>query len=308
LSRILLTGYSSFTGTWFADRLAESGHEVVVCLTKTRLDYNSEFKYKFKSPHINIKVEEKSVFGSKEFSKLISDFKPQKFCFHHAMVDGYRDPDFDVESALSNNLLNYAQVISDLVASGCTEVIMSRSIFEKGLGKTDVAGDISPYGESKRKTFEIFSKDIPPQLSVRSFVICNPVGKFEGNNLTSYLIKNWKSGQAAKLFQPKLVRDFIPIDLLSKTYAEFVDSKQTILIPSYLPISNFDYARKIGQVIHQKYQVNTPIDTSFEQYDENVPLIRIGLDKLNFLDTNQEEKFWEDFVTHLWDRLKTNDL
>ena len=189
LSRVLFTGLSSFTGYWFTEKLAEKGYEVVGCLSHNKSDYNSDQTERLNILNSRIRIEENVSFGSESFLQLISDYKPEVFSFHHALVTGYKDPSFNVENAISNNLNNYQEVIKRLIESGCKQIIMTRSIFEKGLGKTDVESDISPYGQSKRKTFEIFSQAVPKDIKLRSFVICNPVGRYEGNNLTSYLIK-----------------------------------------------------------------------------------------------------------------------
>ena len=108
--------------------------------------------------------------------------------------------------------------------------------------------------------------------------------------------------------QPKLVRDYVPIDLLSNSYAQFIGTSDQIIIPSHFPVSNYEYAQKIGDITRKLKNIQTPIDTTNEKYDQNEAFVRIGIDKVDFSNKDQEEKFWEDFVTHIWDRLKTNDL
>lgn len=308
MSRVLFTGLSSFTGYWFTEKLAEKGYEVVGCLSKNISDYNSDQIERLNQGSSNIRIEQNVSFGSKSFLKLISDFKPEIFCFHHALVTGYKDPSFNVENAISNNLNNYQEVIKRLTESGCKQIIMTRSIFEKGLGKTDVESDISAYGQSKRKTFEIFSQAVPKDIKLRSFVICNPVGRYEGNNLTSYLIKCWIESKPVSLTQPKLVRDFVPIDLLSNSYAQFINASEQMIIPSHLPVSNYGYAQKIGDVTRKLKNIQTPIDTTNEKYDQNEAFVRTGIDKVDFTNRDQEESFWEEFVNHIWDRRNNHDL
>jgi len=308
LSRILFTGLSSFTGYWFTKKLAEKGHKVVGCLAKNMSDYNSDQKERLNQANSNVRMEQTGSFGSENFLQIISDLKPEIFCFHHALVTGYKSPSFNVNKSIENNLNNYQEVIKRLTESGCKQIIMTRSIFEKGLGKTDVESDISAYGQSKRKTFEMFSQAVPKDIKLKSFVICNPVGRFEGNNLTSYLIKCWIEGKPASLMQPKLVRDFVPIDLLSNSYAQFIDANERVIIPSHLPVSNYEYAQKIGNVIIKLKNIQTPIETTNEKYDQNEAYVRIGIDKVDFTKKYQEEFFWEEFVTHIWDRSTNHDL
>ena len=308
MSRVLFTGLSSFTGYWFTENLAEKGYKVVGCLSHNKSDYNSDQTERLNQANSNIRIEQNASFGSESFLQLISDFKPEVFSFHHALVTGYKDPSFNVENAISNNLNNYQEVIKRLTEIGCKQIIMTRSIFEKELGKTDVQGDISPYGQSKRKTFEIFSQAVPKDINLRSFVICNPVGRYEGNNLTSYLIKCWIEGKSASLMQPKLVRDFVPIDLLSNSYAQFIEANEEMIIPSHLPVSNYEYARKIGDFTRKLKNIQTPIDTTNEKYDQNEAFVRTGIDKVDFTNKDQEELFWEEFVNHIWDRHTNHDL
>jgi UDP-glucose 4-epimerase len=308
LSRVLFTGLSSFTGYWFTEKLAEKGYKVVGCLSHNKSYYNSDQTKRLNQANSNIRIEQNASFGSENFLQLISDFKPEVFSFHHALVTGYKDPSFNVENAISNNLNNYPEVIKRLTESGCKQIIMTRSIFEKGLGKTDVESDISPYGHSKRKTFETFSQAVPKDIKLRSFVICNPVGRYEGNNLTSYLIKCWIEGKLASLMQPKLVRDFVPIDLLSNSYAQFIGANEQMIIPSHLPVSNYEYARKLGDITRKLKNIQTPIDTTNEKYDQNEAFVRTGIDKVDFTSKDQEELFWEEFVDHIWDRHNKHDL
>jgi nucleoside-diphosphate-sugar epimerase len=308
LSRVLFTGLSSFTGYWFTEKLAEKGYEVAGCLSHNKSDYNSDQTERLNILNSSIRIEENVSFGSESFLQLISDFKPEVFSFHHALVTGYKDPSFNVDNAISNNLNNYQEVIKKLTESGCKQIIMTRSIFEKGLGKTDVQSDISHYGQSKRKTFEMFSQAVPNNIKLRSFVICNPVGRYEGNNLTSYLIKCWIEGKTASLMQPKLVRDFVPIDLLSNSYTQFIEANEQMIIPSHLPVSNYEYARKIGDITRKLKNIQTPIDTINEQYNQNESFFRTGIDKVDFNNKDQEELFWEEFVNHIWDRHNKHDL
>ena len=308
MNRVLFTGLSSFTGYWFTEKLAEKGHKVVGCLSKNTSDYNSDQNERLNQANSNIRIEQNVSFGSESFLQLVSDFKPEVFSFHHAFVTGYKDPSFNVDNAISNNLNNYEEVIKRLAESGCKQIIMTRSIFEKGLGKTDVEIDISPYGHSKRKTFEIFSQAVPKDIKLRSFVICNPVGRYEGNNLTSYLIKCWIEGKPASLMQPKLVRDFVPIELLSNSYAQFIEANKQMIIPSYLPVSNYEYARKIGDITRKLKNIQTPIDIANEKYEQNEAFVRTGIDKVDFTNKVQEELFWEEFVNHIWDRHTNHDI
>ena len=56
-------------------------------------------------------------------------------------------------------------------------------------------------------------------------------------------------------------------------------------------------------------RVTTDYDTNadFSKY-KAFAFYKKGIDKVDFSNKDQEELFWEDFVTHIWDRLKTNDL
>ena len=308
MSRVLFTGLSSFTGYWFTEKLAEKGYKVVGCLSHNKSDYNSDQTERLNQANSSIRIEQNVSFGSESFLQLISDFKPEVFSFHHALVAGYKDPSFNVDNAILNNLNNYQEVIKRLTESGCKQIIMTRSIFEKGLGKTDVESDISPYGHSKRKTFETFSQAVPKDIKLRSFVICNPVGRYEGNNLTSYLIKCWIEAKPASLMQPKLVRDYVPIDLLSNSYAQFIEANEQMIIPSHLPVSNYEYARKLGDITRKLKNIQTPIDTTNEKYDQNEAFVRTGIDKVDFTNKDQEELFWEEFVNQIWDRHNKHDL
>ena len=100
MSRVLFTGLGSFTGYWFTEKLAEKGYEVVGCLSHNKSDYNSDQTERLNQANSNIRIEQNVSFGSESFLQLISDFKPDIFCFHHALVTGYKDPSFNVDNAI----------------------------------------------------------------------------------------------------------------------------------------------------------------------------------------------------------------
>jgi hypothetical protein len=87
-----------------------------------------------------------------------------------------------------------------------------------------------------------------------------------------------------------------------------MSASEQMIIPSHLPVSNYEYAQKIGDVTRKLKNIETPIETTNEKYDQNEAYVRAGVDKVEFSNRDQEESFWEEFVIYIWDRNTHHDL
>jgi UDP-glucose 4-epimerase len=222
--RILLTGASSFSGLWFARALAASGHEVVAALRGTRGSYGQGVRAERVAELGRVAVlEEECVFGSERFLALAASGPWDLLCHHAAEVGNYRSPDFDVPGAVAANIRALPTVLRTMAGQGLRGMVLTGSVFEQdeGSGNAPLQA-FSPYGLSKGLTAQVVRYwcgvlGIP----LGKFVIPNPFGPFEEPRFCTYLIRTWKSGQAAEVRTPAYVRDNIHVDLLAASYARF---------------------------------------------------------------------------------------
>jgi UDP-glucose 4-epimerase len=225
--RILLTGASSFTGTWFVKALAEAGHDVFATLTQPRLeDYSGvrrrrvELMAPWATPLWNC------LLGDEQFFAAVRQHGPwDLFCHHGAEVRDYRSDDFPVIMALINNINNLPSVLAALGGQGCRRLLLTGSVFEadEGAGDSDLRA-FSPYGLSKTLTYQAaryYSRQAGFQWG--KFVIPNPFGPYEEKRFTSYLARSWLEGDVPVVETPDYVRDNIPVSLLAVAYRDFAE-------------------------------------------------------------------------------------
>ena len=223
--RILLTGASSFTGAWFARKLAQSGHDVVAPLRRARSDYDGIRGCRIAGLAEHAEVVWSAPFGEARFVELlVRSF--DLLCHHAARVTGYRSPDFDIAGALAENTRNLPTVLKTLRERGLKAVVLTGSVFEAGEGEGEPPmRAFSPYGVSKEVTASVMRYwcgilDVP----LGKFVIPNPFGPYEEPRFCNYLVSAWRRGEIAEVRTPLYVRDNIHVDLLAETYRLFVET------------------------------------------------------------------------------------
>ena len=220
--KILLTGAASFTGFWFARRLAESGHELICPLRGDEIGSPSIRQDRLAMLKGQVQIIPSAPFGSERFLGLASERNYDLLCHHGAEVRNYRSLDFDVVGALESNTLNLPRVIA---AMSGVPIVLTGSVFEQDEGDGgDFVGAFSPYGLSKGLTWQYF-RHFCESSGVRlgKFVIPNPFGPFEEPRFTAYLMKTWKEGKVVEVKTPDYIRDNIPIDLLGHAYLSFIE-------------------------------------------------------------------------------------
>ena len=222
---------------------------------------------------------------------------------HHAYTLNYNSENFDIKKALKSNLNNIGKTISTLVENNCKKIIYTGSIFEGNLETKQM--DYNNYGTSKRESFENLISHVGKRLELQKFIICNPIGLYESKRLSSYLIKNWMEDRVPFLDNPYLIRDFIPIDLLSNSYVKFAtQDKNKIMAPSCYVKTNLEFALILKQTLEKKLGRTFKLEYRFvDSIDPGRRDIRAGIDPVFFQNSNEEEIFWEDYIDYL---LSTN--
>lgn len=303
---ILFTGASSFTGMWMVMELAKRGHTVHAIFQKPFEEYQGIRKIRVEKvvaychPHFEVS------FGSNQFFSLISSLKCcDLLCHHAAEVTDYKSPKFDAETAYRKNTHRLDEVLPLLVSKGCYQMVLTGSVFEQneGLGRGSTEA-FSPYGYSKGITTEICMELCATHhMRLGKFVIPNPFGPYEEDKFTTYLAKMWLRGESPQVRTPEYIRDNIPVTLLAKKYAQFVQALPNTA--GFIKCSPSGYASSQGQFTQYFSQQmqgywELPCDfTSVKQSDFSEPIERINGESLNWLDLNWDENnFWNDLATY----------
>lgn len=301
--KILFTGSSSFTGMWFVEELAKSGHQVVAVFQQASDGYTAVRGERVKRIAAHAKTVYCCPFGSPEFINLINDDGPwDLFCHHAADVTNYKSADFNATSALANNVYQLRPVLEALKKQGCNQVVLTGSVFEQNEGTgSDQLRAVSPYGLSKGLTSDYFAYYCSSlEMRLGKFVIPNPFGPYEEKRFTGYLIDNWFRGVTPVVDSPAYVRDNIHVSLLAKAYVDFATHLENRpgfqkINPSGYPESQKFFALLFSREMSKRLGLPCAIEFK-EQKLFPEPRVRINTDLLSI-----EKLKWNE--TDAWDRL-----
>ncbi len=228
--KILLSGASSFTGSWFGKTLSARGHSVTGVFRRESLDdYRGIRGARVTEFLKSAEGQFGCSFGSERFLDLIRSEKWDVYCHHASDVENYRSPDFDPLGATQRNTHNLSLVLEALERAGCRRVVCTGSVFERleGAGSEGLP-HISRYGLSKALSWEVFLFEcLERGFQLDKFVIPNPFGPYEEPRFTNYLVNQWRRSETAGVRTPNYVRDNIHVDLLALEYADFVELSPT---------------------------------------------------------------------------------
>jgi UDP-glucose 4-epimerase len=307
--KILFTGASSFTGYWFIKELVDNGHDVSAIFTQASEDsYSGVRSQRVKKLTKICKASFGLKFGDGAFIKLINDNETWDLLCHHASyVKDYKEPGFDIHAALKENTNNISNTLDILKGKGCKEIILTGSYFENDEGESD-NGQLeafSPYGLSKNLTFQIFRYYCQnKELKLGKFVIPNPFGPFEEPRFTTYLVNTWRKNETPTIKTPEYIRDNIPVTLLAKAYAYFINKScsDSSLIQRFNPgcyaEKQSDFAKRFGAYMKKYLQTETPF-SCLVQTEFTEPLCRRNTANMKdiFKDWD-EEGFWKDLADY----------
>jgi UDP-glucose 4-epimerase len=283
--KILFTGGSSFTGTWFLKELAAAGHDVTAIFRKRLEEYPDDVRRQRVALAGRVaRAISGCSFGDESFLDLVGEGGWDLLCHHAADVTNYKSPDFDTIGAVRNNTNNLIGVLRALESAGCGKVLLSGSVFEGGEGAgSQGLPDFSPYGLSKALTAQMFRYYCGMfGVSLGKFVIPNPFGPYEEPRYTAYLMKHWLAGGTPSCSSPTYVRDNIHVSLLAKAYAQFAESLPDP--PGFAKLNPSGYAESQGAFtlrLAQEMRPRLGLPCSVElkkQTDFLEPRVRINTD------------------------------
>ena len=283
--RILFTGGSSFTGSWFIRGLAAAGHEVTATFRRRAEDYQDEVRRRRVELAVQVCLPVYGVsFGDEAFLALAREGGWDLLAHHAADVTNYRSMEFDPAAALQNNTRSLPAVLEALAAGGCRRVLLTGSVFENGEGAgSQGLPDFSPYGLSKAMTSQAFRYYCDRAgLHLGKFVIANPFGPFEEPRYTAYLMKSWFQGGTPSCNNPSYVRDNIHVSLLARVYARFAEGLPAAagfsrIGPSGYPESQGAFTVRLASEMRHRLGLPCPVELK-TQLEFPEPRVRINVD------------------------------
>lgn len=298
---ILLTGVTSFSGAAIARELCARYPDVNIWapLSRERSQYAGLHADRLSTLNDRVELVETCAVGSKNFMNLIRRQAFEKVVLHHASVGDYKSERFDVTGAIKVSTRNSAKIARVLATQGTRNVFLTRSIFEAGMGTRSTPRAVSPYAIAKSAVAEIWADSFKPfRITTKDFVITNPFGPLEEKRMVHYLVSSWRNQAVPVLQSPHYIRDNIPIDLLAKSYADFVMSNpagEMRLVPSFQPQSNLDFARQLAAKF-QPYFAGDCVVGSASSRSNSEPLVLIGQDAVQFANDSEETHFWDSYI------------
>ena len=300
---VLLTGGSSFTGLWFAERLAKAGYHVVAPLQRAVGDYAGAYGVRVRRLTTIAEIIERCSFGSDALLALISDREFSVLCHHAARVTNHKSLDFDVMDALHNNTHNLQNILAR--AKGLRGVILTGSVFEADeLGKGLSSEAFSPYGLSKTLTSAVFRYwcghfNIP----LTRFIIPYPYGPLEGTNFCARMMESWARNNAVIVPSPHTLSDNTPVLPLATAYADCVGKILAGAAPSHLAPSGYlesrgAFAQRMAQEMSARLGWRCAVELSLQQ-DPVESVSRINAGKIGATQLVwDEEKAWDDLADY----------
>lgn len=280
--KILLTGASSFSGMWIAEKLAAAGHEVVAPLRSAPAAYDGLRGIRAARVAAVAEIVPGISFGDDGFIDLVKGRDFDVLVHHAARVTDYRSLDFDVTGAVADNTHRLRQVLEAMSGRGLKAVVATGSVFENDAGAGNEPREaFSPYGLSKALTYQMI-RFWCGRLGIRlgKFMIANPFGPYEEPRFCNYLLKTWVKGDVAGVNTPRYLRDNIHVDLMALAYTDFVETMASSQVDRiYGPMGYVEtqgaFAERFAARMRERLGLACGLSLA-EQTDFSEPLARVN--------------------------------
>lgn len=310
MTRILLTGASSFTGTWFASALAAAGLEVVAACRLPPAAGGPERQRRLARLAGRCRLVAGCPFGSAPFLDLIRREGPfALFCHHGAKACDHRDPALDPLAEAAGHAHGLERVLDALQATGCRAVLLTGTVFEAGEGQGDPPlRSIGPYGLAKSLSWQIFRHHAEARgLPLAKFVIANPIGPLEKPGLSRMLGEAWLRGETPMLQRPQLIRDQLQVESLALAYARFACAllerpASLRLTPSQFPERLDRFADRLATALAPRLGRACRFVSAAHPAESDEPVARCGVEPLaTLLPGLDPERHWDGHARALQD-------
>lgn len=299
--RALLTGASSFTGSWFATALAARGFSVTALHRRPLEAYPPLARRRLARLRGRVRLVRLGGLADPEAAALVGRERYDLLCLHGAEVGDHRSPDFDVAGALARTTAGLGPLLDAFAQAGGRAVLATGSIFEAEEGKgPPPLRAFNPYGLAKTLIWHTIRFEVERRgLILGKLAIAHPVGPLDKPGLVSEILAAWCRGEPALLRRPRLVRDFVPVDALALAYAGLARSlleegRPQRLVPSFWPESVEAFARRVAAAIGRRTGLACAIRLADPPEPTDEPAARVGCDPLAALAPGwQEERFWD---------------
>jgi len=304
---ILLTGASSFTGFWFAQKLHKEGFSLVCPLPRKEEDYIDLKKKRLELLKDRVNLIYDCPFGSPFFLELCND-NYQTLCLHGAFVENYSSDRFPLTKALSENLKSSEIVLDNLFEKGCRRVVWTSSVFEDAVTLDDTKSkkpNWYRYALSKYLSYAAISELCRSySFDLTRIVITNPFGPFEDKKLSYHLFHSFLNLEKVFTIKtPYYVRDMIHVQNLAQVYTDLVKSNRCIteIRPCEYSGSMISFAQKYQDEVGKRMGYQVSIKSENMNFDEPYSLIN-NQHVSSILKSNHSDKYWDELCNYYIDK------
>ncbi len=304
--RALLTGASSFTGTWIATALAEAGFEVHALHRRSLAAYPPLPRRRLERLAGRVELIEAATLAGPG-AALVDALRPDLLCLHGAEVGDHRSPAFDVAAALGASCAGVGALLDRLAAAGGRAVLVTGSIFEadEGRGEAPLRA-FNPYGLAKTLAWHTIRFEAERRgLTLGKLTIAHPVGPLDKPGLVTDLLGAWRRGEAATVRRPQLVRDFVAVDALAAAYARTArrlleEGRPVRVVPSLWPEPVGAFAGRLAAALRPRLGLACAVRFADPPEPTDEPPARVGLDPIAGLVPGWDEaRFWDSVAADL---------
>lgn len=299
--RALLSGASSFTGTWFASALAGRGFAVTAVHRRPLDAYPPLARRRLARLEGRVRLVRLPGLASPEATALLDRGRFDLLCLHGAEVGDHRSPSFDVVGSLLATTAGLGPLLDRFAEAGGRAVLVTGSIFEADEGSgPEPRRAFNPYGLAKTLIWQTIRFEVERRgLLLGKVTIAHPVGPLDKPGLVPELLAAWCRGEPGRIRRPQLVRDFLPVDALALAYAEtarrLVEEARAIrLTPSHWPETVGAFARRLVAAIGPRTGLACALRLADPPEPTDEPPARVGTDPLRaFAPDWDEGRFWD---------------
>ena len=292
--KILMTGVTCFSGYWFARQLILDGNELICFRAKSNKD----------SIDLNVWLEklntEELPFRVQTVdSKFLDRENIDLLLLHGSSMRNRRSRNFDVDSAVKETVV-ISEFIQQHFNVKCVVHTGTFSERDEGVGESPRIA-FNPYSESKSRIYEAHC-DLFSDQPLLKYVMPNPFGIFQKDNMFSYLESKWRENLQPSIANPYYIRDYVPIDLLSQNYAnvvckfakgEFNEKKYS---PSFYAMTNKEVVSLYAQKVYENTKIQYTFSTN-EQLNFEEPRVRVNLNvATEYAVEWSEVNFWKNLT------------
>jgi nucleoside-diphosphate-sugar epimerase len=299
--RALLTGASSFTGTWIATALAEAGFEVRAVHRRPLAAYPPLPRRRLERLRGRVELVELAAPAGPEAAALVAAWRPDLLCLHGAEVGDHRSPRFDVVDALARSCAGLGPLLDRFARAGGRAVLATGSIFEadEGRGAPPLRA-FNPYGLAKTLAWQTIRFEAERRgLTLGKLTIAHPVGPLDKPGLVADLLGAWRRGEAATVRRPQLVRDFVAVDALASAHARTArrlleEGRPLRLVPSLWPEPVGAFVGRLAAALRPRLGLACAVRLADPPEPTDEPTVRVGLDPIAELVPDWDEaRFWD---------------